>query len=453
MIHFYVGKPRNGKTYRAFSKDVWEEITAGQRYVITNLVIFYDDLQALLIKRGFSKVYVRDRIRMLDDKETKNFWLHRPDRVLDRPDGYDDKTGPDVDYSPCFHPETGEVQSVLYVIDEVHTHWRARGWSGTPRHVDFYNSQHGKLGDKVVFITQNTKLVDQNFIRLAQDFTYVRNHRLEKHGKFRGDNKLTAHTYPGPVSNDKEVTLNVETFHLDFEIADCYDTSAGVGMPGGGKADAGFRTKGVPLKMIWVGLGAVGLSVWFVLFKFFPDYIRSQFSGVPQHAKKSAPVSPTPAAQAVPPPAGYTPAQDRAFAGRSGPAPAPSPVAAAPLPLGWVVADQPKEALWVQGIVQAGSRWRVILSDGRVIEPGDEGLERIDKRGIVFDGRRVFMRPMAPRVYPQTEGLQGAPLQRQADSVRGETGDRGPELTVSSVSTEAPFQPLPGFGRPIGDER
>ncbi len=389
MIHFYVGKPRNGKSLRAMMA-IWKELTEGTRHVITNMVIHVDILQALLIERGFPHVNVRERVTMLDDAETKDFWLHRPGFILEKPEGYADKTGPDVDYSPCFDPETGEVKSVLYVIDEVHTHWRARGWSGTPRHVDFYNSQHGKLGDMCIFITQNTKLVDQNFCRLAQDFTYCRNHRLEKHGRFRGDNKFTAHTYPGPVSSANEPTLNVETFKLDLPLAECYDTSAGVGMPGGGKADAGFRAKGIPLKMVWVALGLVLVLVWIFFGRVLPDLVRSKIAGVQ---------APTPARQVQSAPALATPAS-----------PPPAPVYVIPpaandvqpavkdepkgLGLAWVIDDTPPAPLWVQGVVRAGLKWRVLLSDGRVIHPGDERLERIDERGIVFAGRRVFMRPI-----------------------------------------------------------
>lgn len=286
MIHFYVGKPRNGKSLKAMFA-IWDALTTTDRYIITNMVIFVDILQALLIKRGFGHINVRARLRMLDDKETKDFWLHREHGALPIPSDYADKVGDDVDYSPIFNNplyyvggQVGDdnaphpLKGTLYIIDEVHTHWRARGWQGTPRHVEFYNSQHGKLNDMVIFITQNTKLVDQNFIRLAQDFTYCRNHRLEKHGKFRGDNKLTASTYPGPVSNSNEVTLNVEEYKLDLEMAQCYDTSAGVGMPGGGVADGGFRSKGVPLKMVWVGLAVVLLVVFCVFRWVIPKMTR-----------------------------------------------------------------------------------------------------------------------------------------------------------------------------------
>lgn len=407
MIHFLVGKPRNGKSLRAMMF-IWEELTSGSRCIITNMVLDLDVLQSLLIKRGFPHVDLRRRVRMLDDLETKNFWLYRPDGyVLPRPAGYDDKTGPDVDYSPLFDFETGEVRSVCYVIDEVHTHWRARGWAGTPRHVDFYNSQHGKLGDRVIFITQNTKLVDANFIRLAQDFGYCRNHRLEKHGRFRGDNKFTMHVYPGPVANDKEVTLNVETYKLDLELAECYDTSAGVGMPGGGKADAGFRAKGIPLWTVWAGLAAVLVVCWgvftFVVPKFANGYLARGISGqsltghVPDLASPPvAAVSPAPLVQAA--------------------------------PASVVLQAKPK----IRGYAIAGERVRVLTEFGETLtEDIEDGVESIRRNKVRVNGETFYLMPAAERPIPApvpSPALPTAPAAAETPSLPpppvANTGDR-----------------------------
>jgi len=309
MIHFLVGKPRNGKSLRAMMY-IYEALTVTQRYVVTNMVLDLDVLQEHLIRTGFPRVQVRLRVRMLDDVETKNFWLYREYGVLDTPSGYEDsKSASNVDYAPIFNDpryyegnvavdapqaDLPHLKGTLYVIDEVHTHWRARGWQGTPRHVEFYNSQHGKLNDEVFFITQNTKLVDPNFMRLAQDFMYCRNHRLEKHGRFRGDNKFTGDIYPGPCSNANEPTLNHEEWKLDKALAACYDTSAGVGMPGGGAADGGFRAKGIPLKMVWVGLAVVLVACWFLFGWIIPKITRKYLApALGGKTEQSAPLVPS----------------------------------------------------------------------------------------------------------------------------------------------------------------
>jgi len=398
MIDFLLGKPRNGKSLRAMMY-IWEELTLGTRFIITNLVLDLDVIQALLIKRGFNGVDVRKRIRMLDDQQTKNFWLYRADgMVLERPAGYDDKTGPDVDYSPVF--ETGDVKSVFYVIDEVHTHWRARGWAGTPRHVDFYNSQHGKMGDRVIFITQNSKLVDQNFCRLAQSFGYCRNHRLEKHGRFRGGNKFTMHVYPGPVTHDKEPTLNVETYHLDLEIAECYDTSAGVGMPGGGKADAGFRVKGIPLWTVWAGLAAVLVLAWAFFAYGLPKMTRGVLARGISGQELMKPDSPTDFSkfEIVDTPK----IENNALRSQNPPLTA-SPGAPGP----------DRSQVKVRGYVRKGSEVLVLLSDGRTVTEREfqEG-DWIRRGSVRLQGETLYFVQPDPRRLPATP----PPASNAADS-------------------------------------
>jgi len=420
MIHFYVGKPRNGKSLRAMMR-IWEELTTGTREIHTNMVLDLDVLQALLIVRGFPQVDVRRRIRFLTDAETKDFWLYRArGLVLAKPEDYDAKQGADVDYSPCFdeaYAAAGDI-GVLNVIDEVHTHWRARGWSGTPRHVDFYNSQHGKLSDTIIFITQNTKLVDQNFIRLAQDFGYCRNHRLEKHGKFRGDNKFTMHVYPGPVSNGNEVTLNEETYKLDLPLAECYDTSAGVGMPGGGKADAGFRAKGIPLKFVWVILAVVLVVLLFAVRQIIP-MLTEGFVG--PAIKPSLPSS-----AAIPGP----PAPRQPSAASSSPAPGvvpsvKSPGAAVP----GLVQDKPQPPVFVTGVLSSGSRFLVNLSDGRRYSQRDRSVQRLDERGVLIGGV----------LYPYAAAYSPPPLPRvparPVDDDPPQVADKTPQSQPSDSSS------------------
>ncbi len=318
MIHFYVGKPRNGKSLRVMMKII-EVLTKTQQHVVTNMVVRLDVLQEYLDVHGHD-IHVLDRVTLLNDEETRDFWLFRGSGyVLPKPDHYDGKDADNVSYAPLFEDPRWRIGGKLlnadgsptnfkgtcYVIDECQNVWPARGWQGTGQHIAFYLSQHGKLGDTVFFVTQNVKNVDRMLYSVAQDFTYCRNHRIEKHGRFRGDNKFTAKTYPGPVQNGNEITLNVEDYPLDLEIAACYDTSAGVGMPGGGTADAGFRAKGVPLKMVWVGLGAVLLLCFCVIKWAVPAFterylapaidpahsttVRKTAAGVQPHDKPQAP--------------------------------------------------------------------------------------------------------------------------------------------------------------------
>lgn len=391
MIHFLVGKPRNGKSLRAMMH-IYEQLTTTHRHVVTNMVLDLDRLQSLLIERGHPQIDVRSRVRMLTDEETKDFWLYRGCGYnLEKCEGYDDKKSQSrMDYAPLVadprfwvERDTADPESVpvmrgtCYVIDECHTLWPARGWQGTPRHTDFYNSQHAKLNDIVFFITQNTKLVDSNFLRLAQDFTYCRNHRLEKHGRFRGDNKFTGHTYPGPISSDREVTLNVETYKLDLALAACYDTSAGVGMPGGGAADAGYRAKGVPLKMVWVGLAAVLVASWFAFTWAIPKFTRTF-------------IAPALGAVAVEEPA-------RADVETVGAPMLPEAAPAAPADL--VGAPAAPAEIHPTGFAMRSGVVFIQMSDGtrrwyssarRTLSDGIEGVTPVS---VLLDGRKLYIKP------------------------------------------------------------
>lgn len=323
MIHFLIGKPRNGKSLRAMMHIV-EQITTTARDVVTNMVLDLDELQMLLDERGHG-INVRRRIRMLETKEQmRHFWLYRVGYDLPKPADYEDKNGGDLDYSPIFRDprffvggakaleQIGPIslRGTCYVIDEIHTIYPARGWQGTPRHAEFYCSQHGKLNDECWFITQNTKLVDPNFYRLAQDFTYCRNHRLLKFGVFKGENKFVAKTYESPVATGNETTLNVDTFKLDLSVARCYDTSAGVGMPGGGTADGGKRAKGVPLKMVWLGLAAVLVCASWFFEKGLGMFLNFTLGGGAKPVAK-APAVPGAAVAAAPAPAAAAPSYDQ----------------------------------------------------------------------------------------------------------------------------------------------
>lgn len=302
MIHFIVGKPRNGKTYYAFRLLV-DRIIKSKTYIVTNLVIDLDALQIYLIKKHNITYRVHDRIRQITDAEMVDFWLVRKHGdILKAPD-YDQSKGSMIDFSPLLGGEYGTLDEASgkwalngtdYYIDECHVVWPSRGcMNKTSRHQDYYFSQHGKLGDTVYLITQNTKLVDQNLIRFAQDFTYCTNYRLQKHGHFRGANKFEARTYQSPVSaGDKAPTMEINEWTLDKEFADLYDTSAGVGIAGGTTADAGFRVKGFSLRWIWIMM-ALLLVVFFIAWNWGSEIlVKKMFGPLTQPPAKPAPARP-----------------------------------------------------------------------------------------------------------------------------------------------------------------
>jgi hypothetical protein len=277
------------------------------------------------------------------------------------------------------------MNGTLYVIDEIHTLFPARGWQGTPRHADFYNSQHGKLNDECVFITQNTKLVDPNFYRLAQEFHYCRNHRLLKHGKFRGNNKFVVHIYDGPASTGNEPTINTDEFKLDLEVAACYDTSAGVGMPGGGAADAAARAKGIPIWVFWACIGAVIVIVYIVFNLIIPSLTNKYVGGAVKHGTVTG-QAPLPAAQ----PAPFSPG----LPGSPGQQPetvrARIPGARYAATLGGVSVVRYS---YIEG------RMLVELSDGTFLDERTPSLTGVGLDHVVIDGERLQFVPRVIEAY------------------------------------------------------
>jgi len=157
---------------------------------------------------------------------------------------------------------TALSHGVFYVLDEVHIAFPARDWVNTGQQVLYYLSQHRKLGDDVLCVTQHLDNLDKQFRTMAQDFTWIRNLSKIKMGLFKMPGLFLRSTY----CSDKETAEAVETgtFRLNVSgIAKCYDTAAGIGVVGRSGADLGERRKGMPW---WVGLGGIGLGIAFLLF-------------------------------------------------------------------------------------------------------------------------------------------------------------------------------------------
>ena len=238
MIHFVTGKPRGGKSLYGM-RQVLDELVYGVRPVITNLPINLGALNSYIqTKYPWAKVDIFRRIRFLDDAQCKKFFLYR---------GYD-AAGVEVNVPdtklPLDYSSGAVFGPVLYVIDEIHLFFNAREFADTGKACLWYVSQHGKLGDDLIAITQFVGNVDRQFRVLAQDFTAVRNLANEKFGMFRLPGVFTRRVYqevPTPSSTPTETS----TFQLDLKgIASCYNTAQGVGIMGRG--DMGRRKKGIP---------------------------------------------------------------------------------------------------------------------------------------------------------------------------------------------------------------
>lgn len=356
-IHFISGKPRGGKSLYAV-KLVVDELLYGSRVVITNLPIKLGELNAYLQAKYPEKtIDVLNRVILLTDDETRHFWTVRPGAVkIEVLHDQDWKAGRRPDYSAV------KDGGVFYAIDEIHNFFNARAWAETGRDVLFYLSQHGKLGDTVLCITQHVGNVDKQFRSVTQDYTYLRNLTKEKMGLFTMPGIFIRKTYLQPAT-DTSAPMEQGTFKLDVSgLASCYDTAQGVGIHGR-SADKQEKRRGLPW---WVA--AVGAPIAIILFL--------------HYAPKGIAAATEPKRPPLPRPAVVTSAAVTA------PAPPPRPAAAPGVTAAGVTAPGTNVPLHITGGVAFGSRLIITLSDGRVISER-EGAVRTPDGGVTVVGETL----------------------------------------------------------------
>lgn len=382
MIRMFLGKPGGGKSFGAL-RDIVDEIVNGNRTIVTNLALDVGALSAWIQlnhpEADFDPV---KRIRLLDDTETKRFWMYRgPRKVVE-----------EATANPAIEGHFGVVPkhmfSVLYVIDECHIHFDARCWKENGLQLTFYNSQHRKYNDEVIFVTQFLDLVDKRVKGFAQDYVYFVNNGLQRFmTHFRLPSYFTVKTYSraqadGPRKDSPQASTR---YQLDVTLASCYDTSAGVGIPGRKKHEAN-RIKGLPIYWIIVPIVALG----FVLVK-APDVATKGIMGVLDTGQpvRSATEKPS---------AGGGQGQDRLGAvplptGSTAPAPASPGVHQPQTP------EAPPVPVFVRSVAILGKKAIVTLTDGRTFTRGTGLLAITDDYVFTKDGRsyqRVGVLPSPP---------------------------------------------------------
>lgn len=358
-IHFISGKPGGGKSLFAM-RMVVRELVDTNRNVVTNLPIVWGELNAYLqAKYPHKSVDLFARLRLLKESEVPAFYRVRGAKPVQ---GYPELVLADggelgTDYAPAFdHP------SCLYVIDELHLYFNSRAWRETGKEVLSYLSQHRKLGDDVICVTQSIGNVDKQFRSVAQDFTYLRNHRKEKLGIFRSFPFFTFSTYMQPATGQNDQAAETGTFRLDVSgLCQCYNTAAGVGIVGKA-ADSGERSRGLSLGWVIVLFAAIALGLFYG-----PNLAISAIVGTP---KKSSPLPVASPVFVVVPPV------------TNGP------------PLAIAAAAPVVEPVYLAGVVKLGAGCRVYLTDGTVLTERSPGLELVGEDLIVYRGGVVRWPPL-----------------------------------------------------------
>jgi Zonular occludens toxin (Zot) len=258
MSIFYIaGKPGGGKSYLAVYQ-ICEELKSGKgRYIVTNIQLNMAELAAWCHENIKEEVNLAERVRILDDSETGEFWLYEPHRKYEKRRIL--KFGKREMDVPDF--EDRGLPGCLYVIDEVHIYFGAREWQATGSDCTYFLSQHRKMGCDVILVTQHPEQTDKALRRLAQEYMTVRNLSREPVFGFRIANffrfvrTLNSPTSPNPAPFDAGfIKLRPEVY------GKLYDTTAGVGIAG--RVSPTIEQRGI--HWYWLGVPVGVVLIFFV---------------------------------------------------------------------------------------------------------------------------------------------------------------------------------------------
>lgn len=411
-ISFYTGKPGGGKTYKAVDMIV-KELRSTQRNIVTNVALNLPELAQYLHDTYGETFNMRERIRILSEEDLSQFWRfygpHSDQKITGKklvPHHSAPKTKGEEVRMVCrddFDCRNGQP-AVFYVLDEIHTAFNARNWQNTGDDVLYYNSQHRKLGDDVIAITQSLGNVDKQFKSVAQEFVVIRNHGKEKlpllGGIFRSVGIFSTSSYLDvPSPGGGSLCQETKVFRLDVKgLANCYNTAAGVGIHSHSGGDKNAKASG--LHPAWVIVFLILLGA--LLYK-LPDWFagaatshaRAKHMGVPMP-------TPTPANTATnaggkqpmvfqAKPVQASPTLPQVVMGQPGQATTPDQ-------------DKPKERFLV-GASKLDGVWTVYLSDGSRYRSGIDPeftAYVIDQRVAIIGGQSIRWRlaevptPQAP---------------------------------------------------------
>jgi len=410
MIEIITGKPGGGKSYKALCM-ILDELVFGSRVVVTNLSLDFGALNEWLQQHGPQagrSVDAFARVQTVAGEDAREFWRFRAFYSVIKRGNAD----PIEAVQLAAKLEEGRDDcGVFYVLDEAHVLYDARNWAKTSGALTYYNSQHRKLRDHCIFVTQFLKLLEGRVKGFAERFYVCRNFTgvkslwvVEMPGRMR---QQVFYTEPGgSVEPDEEHWVA-----LDKKKACLYDTMAGVGMSGTRKAESrratGLR---VPWWSVIAAIVVVGIGFWYVVDR-LPKWAAGKVSAAGQAvSQRLAPVA-TPSGQRskVAPDdvsrQGASKSVD-ATSAVTGRREANKEATATALPA-------PSKPVWGSGRLYRGSELIITLTDGRTLRNGDIALLTPDK---VMDREGVVYWNLRP---PPGIGAPGRRAEERGTVVRG----------------------------------
>jgi hypothetical protein len=438
-VHFISGKPGGGKSLYA-TKLVFEELRFGTRHVVTNLALKPGELNEYYHKHfaddsGFKrynipwfvpkisasflfwylpealalKVFplspeqaekralvpqlddISSRITLITDDDLPTFFTKRPGVKLDSISNEDWRLGKRPDYTIV------KDAGVMFVLDEVHIAFNARAWALTGAEVLYYLSQHRKLGDDVLAITQSVANVDKQFRSVAQDFTYIRNLAKERFGHFRLPARFIRKTYAQPPVGDLSEPMEIGSFSLDVNgLAKCYDTAKGVGIHGRAGADTKERKKGIHWSWFVIGLPLA----LFAGMHYAPNFIAKLFFQAHIPPSHTTPAQTTNAVT--------LPSHDTGNAENQ-----PAEITPNRMNLHRQNLMPEEDPVEMSGYCKVGNKFLVFLTDGNDYESGDGELMQLGKKFCIIGTNKFMLHVDDPRKHlrPDNEN-QNQPQQQ-----------------------------------------
>lgn len=218
-IRFLTGMPRNGKSYSAVKLILSELVKPDGRCVVTNVPLRLGAIYVYLRRRNVEDHF--SRLVLLEGHiKPKEFYKYAPSREF-QIDSVGNLT------------VVKQGKACVCVIDEANVFWPCRGFKDTTNTFLTYMQQHGHLGDDVWLVCHDAGQVDKALRYLAQEYWVSVNLALRRLWGLRGPKgKFVMNVYQGqPGLTSKPV--ETVPYTLNSEIADCYDTAAGVGISAG----------------------------------------------------------------------------------------------------------------------------------------------------------------------------------------------------------------------------
>lgn len=405
-IHFVTGRPGAGKGLYSM-KLLIEEIRGTNRAIVTNMALLPEKLAEYLHNEWGESFDLLTRLRLIEDEEMVDFYTYRAPGA-DQLEVEKDSKGKAVSYDIAAASAGG---GVFYLLDEVHLAFGARDWMNTGRATMYYASQHRKLGDDVILVTQAPKNVESQFRSLAQDYTTIRNHGLEKILFFKQPKMFSRQTFLNLPTGGNEKPLEKAVFRMDKKSADCFDTAQGVGIHERGATADKDKDRRKGISWMWILLVVAVVAVGFGMLPKLFKYVVGEFAGGGQRAieesvhkrtgkntAKQKAISPGVSKSEVPgasdSPSTNNPVKTPVTVAQVRPtiAPATNQARIVPLPL---PKDVPKviDSLKVIGVkprfLGEDSRPTFFTSDGKRMEFGED-YEFFDTEGIqLFNGDRI----------------------------------------------------------------